>query len=103
MTLTGEAAPKGGDAGIHTVESFCCTAELTLSNKKFFNKWGERKQLCKVKVGTEIKISVCRMKENAGQNLNGYKSTVEDLCKRHPGQGISCGVKLVMLRLESIF
>ena len=29
-----------------------------------------------------------------GQNLNGYKSTVEDLCKRHPGQGILCGVKL---------
>ena len=48
-----------------------------------------------VKVGEEIKIRVCRMREkNAGQNLNGYTSTVEDLCKRHPGQGILCGVKL---------
>lgn len=38
--------------------------------------------------------------KNAGQNLNGYKSTVEDLCKRHPGQGISCGVKLAKTGID---
>lgn len=54
-----------------------------------------------VKVGEEIKISVCRMKEKMQrQNLNGYKSTVEDLCKRHPGQGISCGVKLAKTGID---
>lgn len=48
-----------------------------------------------VKVGEEMEISVCRMrKQNVGQNLNGYKNVVEDLCKRRPGQRILCGVKL---------
>ena len=31
-----------------------------------------------VKVGEEIKIRVCRMREkNAGQNLNGYEKAVD--------------------------
>ena len=39
-------------------------------------------------------------KQNVGQNLNGYKNTVEDLCKRRPGQGILCGVKLAKTRID---
>ena len=35
-----------------------------------------------------------------GQNLNGYKNIVEDLCKRRPGQGILCGVKLAKTRID---
>ena len=41
-------------------------------------------------------------KQNVGQNLNGYKHVVEDLCKRRPGQRILCGVKLAKTGMNLI-
>lgn len=40
-----------------------------------------------------------KQKQNVRQNLNGYKN-IEDLCKRHPGQGILCGVKLAKAGID---
>lgn len=41
-----------------------------------------------------------KQKQNVRQNLNGYKNIVEDLCKRHPRQGILCGVKLAKAGID---
>lgn len=44
-----------------------------------------------------------KQNKNIGQNLNGYKGTIEGLCKRHPGKGILCLLMMVKTGINLVF